>query len=142
MASADSGSGACTVEVALRVRPMAPHESADGCEKAVVTLDDATVMVGADKQFTYNYAFGESCTQADVFDACVRPLVLKCLDGYNATIFAYGQTVRGAGARRVGTGMARPARARAAVVGADSPQECHTPDCGNLSSRERRRRIP
>lgn len=73
---------------------MGPAERLEACECAVVALDDSTVMVGADKAFTFNYAFAEGSGQGDVFDACVRPLVLKCIEGYNATVFAYGQTVR------------------------------------------------
>jgi hypothetical protein len=92
--SSSGGSGTCSVEVALRIRPIAQHELVDGCEKAVVALDSSTIMVGADKQFTYNFAFGDGSSQATVFDACVLPLVMECLKGYNATVFAYGQTVR------------------------------------------------
>lgn len=29
----------------------------------------------------------------DVYDKCVEPLVKSCMEGYNATVFAYGQTV-------------------------------------------------
>lgn len=83
----------CSVEVAVRVRPMAPAERLEACECAVVALDEASVMVGADKAFTFNYAFAEGSGQGDVFDACVHPLVVKCMEGYNATVFAYGQTV-------------------------------------------------
>lgn len=32
--------------------------------------------------------------QAEVYKTCVEPLVEGCFDGYNATVFAYGQTVR------------------------------------------------
>jgi len=32
-------------------------------------------------------------TQADVYEKCVEPLVKSCMEGYNATVFAYGQTV-------------------------------------------------
>ncbi len=31
--------------------------------------------------------------QDDVYNTCVDSLVNSCLDGYNATVFAYGQTV-------------------------------------------------
>ena len=91
---ASTGDDPCKVSVAVRVRPMAPHEQQDGCERAVVALDDTTVVVGADKTFTFNHAFSDRSTQEGVFDAAVRPLLDSCLDGYNATIFAYGQTVR------------------------------------------------
>ena len=28
-----------------------------------------------------------------MYDKCVEPLVKSCMEGYNATVFAYGQTV-------------------------------------------------
>ena len=31
--------------------------------------------------------------QAEVYEKCVEPLVKSCMEGYNATVFAYGQTV-------------------------------------------------
>ena len=34
-------------------------------------------------------------SQVDVYSECVRPLVLKSLQGINCTIFAYGQTGSG-----------------------------------------------
>ena len=76
------------------MRPLTQYEVTDGCERTVVALDAATVMVGADRQFTFNHVLGETAAQEAVFDSVVRPLVFKCLEGYNATVFAYGQTVR------------------------------------------------
>ena len=29
-----------------------------------------------------------------IYEKCVQQLVISCMDGYNATVFAYGQTVR------------------------------------------------
>lgn len=31
--------------------------------------------------------------QQETYERCVEPLVRSCFDGYNATVFAYGQTV-------------------------------------------------
>ena len=36
----------------------------------------------------------KTCSLQDqVYEDCVEKLVLGCMDGYNATVFAYGQTV-------------------------------------------------
>lgn len=32
--------------------------------------------------------------QKQLYERCVDSLVKSCLEGYNATVFAYGQTVR------------------------------------------------
>merc|ERR1719473_1759888 len=45
-------------------------------------------------KFEFDGAFGADSTQAQVFDEC-RDLVQSVLDGYNITIFAYGQTGAG-----------------------------------------------
>ena len=43
-------------------------------------------------KFKFDSMFGMDCTQDDVFDSVARDAVDAALDGYNSTIFAYGQT--------------------------------------------------
>jgi len=46
---------------------------------------------GKGKQFMFNAVLGEKCQQIDVFQMCgVHELINSALDGYAATIFAYG----------------------------------------------------
>jgi hypothetical protein len=52
-------------------------------------------VVPYQRHFTYDYIFGPSTSQQDVFSQCVSRLMDKFLDGYNATILAYGQTSSG-----------------------------------------------
>ena len=40
--------------------------------------------------FTYDACFGQKSMQQDVFDTCVKNLVLGCFLGFNATVLAYG----------------------------------------------------
>lgn len=47
------------------------------------------------KAFTFDTVFDESVSQREVYDATARPIVESVLDGYNGTIFAYGQTGTG-----------------------------------------------
>ena len=46
--------------------------------------------------FSFDGAFDEAATNAEVYASAVAPLVQLCLSGggANATCFAYGQTVR------------------------------------------------
>ena len=83
------------VQVALRIRPFAQKELLEGCEQALSALDANTVLVGTDRPFAYDFAFGGTTAQAAVYDKAVKPLVMQCLTGYNATVFAYGQTGSG-----------------------------------------------
>lgn len=45
--------------------------------------------------FCYDEVFPESATQAEVFQYRIEPLVQRCLNGYNASVLAYGQTSSG-----------------------------------------------
>lgn len=47
------------------------------------------------KTFTFDTVFGPDCKQVDVYNTCARPIVDSVLEGYNGTIFAYGQTGTG-----------------------------------------------
>lgn len=45
-----------------------------------------------DQTFGFDRIFDENITQADVYEATTRNLLDSVLDGYNATVFAYGAT--------------------------------------------------
>ncbi|ELT90430.1 hypothetical protein CAPTEDRAFT_154669 [Capitella teleta] len=47
------------------------------------------------KTFTFDTTFGPNCKQVDVYNQVARPIVEFVLEGYNGTIFAYGQTGTG-----------------------------------------------
>lgn len=44
------------------------------------------------KRFTYDAVYGVDSVQSDIYDETAFPLVESVLEGYNGTIFAYGQT--------------------------------------------------
>jgi len=45
--------------------------------------------------FTFDHAYDCNSCQEDIFDECAQPLVQNVMEGYNGTIFAYGQTGTG-----------------------------------------------
>lgn len=47
------------------------------------------------KVFTFDSVFGWTSKQSDIYDDAVRPLVDSVLQGFNGTVFAYGQTGTG-----------------------------------------------
>lgn len=47
------------------------------------------------KSFSFDAVFGENSTQRQVYDTCAAPVVESVLNGFNGTIFAYGQTGTG-----------------------------------------------
>lgn len=56
-----------------------------------VTPGEPQVTLGTDKAFTYDYVFDTTTIQDEIYSTCVSRLVEGSLDGYNATVLAYGQ---------------------------------------------------
>ena len=90
---------ACSVAVAVRVRPLVGKELTEGNKKLCVYPADSTsdadrLQIGS-KSFNFDKVFWAEDKQEYLFDTCTRNLVLGCFHGYNATILAYGQTGSG-----------------------------------------------
>lgn len=84
------------VRVALRIRPLVPKETGEGCQECIKCVPgNAQVVMGEDKAFTYDYVFGISSKQEDLYNETVIPLLEGLFKGYNATVLAYGQTGSG-----------------------------------------------
>lgn len=49
------------------------------------------VVLGKDKAFTYDHVFDIDTQQEAIYQHCTERLIEGCFEGYNATIFAYGQ---------------------------------------------------
>ena len=56
-----------------------------------------------DRQYVFNATFGADSTQHDVYNKTTEPLIRSVLEGYNATVFAYGATGSGKTYTMVGT---------------------------------------
>ncbi|CAI2386785.1 unnamed protein product [Moneuplotes crassus] len=90
-----------SVRVVIRCRPLSKKEVAEGREK-VVNMDYANgeilVQKSVDevpKRFTFDCVYDENTLQKDIFDETAFPIIENILEGYNGTIFAYGQTGTG-----------------------------------------------
>ncbi|XP_074847628.1 kinesin-like protein KIF3C isoform X2 [Carettochelys insculpta] len=92
------------LKVVARCRPMSGKEEAAGCERVLemdvklgqVTLRNPRAAPGElAKTFTFDAVYDASSKQADLYDETVRPLIDSVLQGFNGTIFAYGQTGTG-----------------------------------------------
>ncbi|XP_044762594.1 osmotic avoidance abnormal protein 3 isoform X2 [Coccinella septempunctata] len=86
------------VKVIVRCRPMNRRERESNCKCCVkchncmVELWDPNEGSTFPKQFTFDYAFDENSTTEIIYNDICYPLVESVLEGYNATIFVYGQT--------------------------------------------------
>ncbi len=84
------------VKVACRVRPLSSREKMHQHQPCVrIAADTNQIVIGKDKQFTFDYVIPPKVNQSDLYEQCVKGLVNGLFDGYNATVFAYGQTGAG-----------------------------------------------
>eukprot|EP00899_Mesostigma_viride_P027813 jgi/Mesvir1/8216/Mv12506-RA.2 len=92
------------VKVVVRCRPLSSKEIADGRQR-IVDMDEKIGQITiknpkADlqeppKNFTFDSVFNWESEQKTVYDHTAKPIVLSSIEGYNGTIFAYGQTGTG-----------------------------------------------
>ena len=96
------------ITVGVRVRPPLPREIQGGVSKNCVAVDpssnqifvslkDQPVVLSASREvpegvaaYKFDHCFDAGIKQDQVYEATVRPAVRAVLDGYNATVFAYG----------------------------------------------------
>lgn len=93
-----------TVKVAVRCRPLSPKEVKDQRKSIVeVKPDRGEIIVRnpkgdpseSPKIFTFDYVYGPDALQKNIYDESAFSIVESVLEGYNGTIFAYGQTGTG-----------------------------------------------
>ncbi|XP_021289820.1 kinesin-like protein KIN-5C [Herrania umbratica] len=91
------------VQVLLRCRPFSEEELRNNAPQ-VVTCNEYVREVAVsqniagkhiDRVFTFDKVFGPSAQQKDLYEQAVVPIVNEVLEGFNCTIFAYGQTGTG-----------------------------------------------
>ena len=90
------------VRVCVRVRPSNSNEAAkQDVVKCIEAVKESNMIriIPADKsekkEFEFHAVFGSGDGQTEIYESMIRPLVDKCLEGYNGCIFAYGQTAAG-----------------------------------------------
>lgn len=91
----NSAKGDEGLKVFIRVRPPISKEVKHS--NAVTVAGTKEISVHSEKHnvnCNYDHIFDELCEQQDVFDR-VQPLLSDVLNGFNACIFAYGQTSAG-----------------------------------------------
>uniref|UniRef100_A0A3P8US63 Kinesin-like protein n=1 Tax=Cynoglossus semilaevis TaxID=244447 RepID=A0A3P8US63_CYNSE len=94
-----------SVKVVVRCRPLNRKEESNGPAGGIVKLDLGLGQVilrnpratasEPQKTFTFDAVYDANSKQRDLYDESVRPLIDSVLEGFNGTIFAYGQTGTG-----------------------------------------------
>lgn len=105
--------GASKILVAVRSRPLTKKECQINDKSMVHVLEDKVVILldpsedlsvpeeafrqnrSREKQYAFDYAFAPNCSQDVVYERTTKFLIEGVLNGFNATVFAYGATGAG-----------------------------------------------
>lgn len=88
------------VKVICRFRPLNDKEKENTKDLCITYIDDEQVEIKSKNEynnftFQFDKIFNTMSTQKEIYDYSAKELVDSVLSGYNATIFAYGQTASG-----------------------------------------------
>lgn len=82
------------IKVAVRIRPR-NHKESENCNLIDVMHNTIKLKTKQDEIFVYDFVASEEINQEQMFEKCAKEVVDNVLQGYNGTIFAYGQTSAG-----------------------------------------------
>lgn len=88
------------IQVVVRCRPMNSKEKAQSSKNIIFTdiplhqvaITNPEALNEEPKSFTFNRSYDENTQQRLFYEDCCFSLVESVLQGFNATVFAYGQT--------------------------------------------------
>uniref|UniRef100_A0A8D2Q876 Kinesin-like protein n=1 Tax=Varanus komodoensis TaxID=61221 RepID=A0A8D2Q876_VARKO len=84
----------CNIKVMCRFRPLNESEVTRG-DKYIAKFQGEDTVVIASKPYAFDRVFQSHTSQEQVYNDCAKKIVKDVLEGYNGTIFAYGQTSSG-----------------------------------------------
>ncbi|CAK9831931.1 Centromere-associated protein E [Anthophora retusa] len=98
-----------SIKVAIKVRPLIKREKDENLPiqwivqgNSIVSTDPEMKRRG-DGGFCFDHIFDVNTSNLDVFDTIVKPIVNASVNGFNGTVFAYGQTSSGKTYTMMGT---------------------------------------
>ena len=92
---------AASVQVVVRLRPLnqaeqkfgtLPVVSASTADKTVTLIKEHASLGTSKCTYKFDQVFTAFSTQRDVFEATLQPVIWDVLQGFESTVFAYGQT--------------------------------------------------
>ena len=94
-----SSAATASVQVVVRLRPLNEREKKHGTLPVIsASTSDKTVTVikgtgsrQVKSSYKFDNVFTSFSTQEDVFEATLQPIIRDVLNGYESTVFAYGQ---------------------------------------------------
>lgn len=89
------------IRVFIRPRPLLTSESSLSPAECIIAASPSEILVtppsnpSLKKTFFFDHVFEKSASQAEVYETGVFSLVEDFMNGFNTTLFLYGQTASG-----------------------------------------------
>ena len=88
-----------TMLVSVRIRPLNKKELQYSSLKTLQIENDKIKIISSQKQkeieFEFDFIFSEEITQKEIYEYTTEKLINKVMEGFNATVFAFGATGSG-----------------------------------------------
>ena len=95
------------IKVICRFRPLNESEQNRGSEVCVQFQSDTSLKIPNDNPttiYTFDKVFTPQSSQHEIYNIAAKPIVESVMQGFNGTVFAYGQTSSGKTFTMMGTG--------------------------------------
>ena len=84
------------IKVIIRIRPKIEREYSSLANNIITDNSSLIIQTRKEKKyFTFDYIANEDSSQSEIFTKCAKDICDSILEGYNGTIFVYGQTGAG-----------------------------------------------
>ena len=107
-----------SITVAVRVRPLNQNELEISTVETIKVINNNSLLIAIDsssnskksnqikeQQFFFDYVFDKNTSQQTIYDYTTKHLLVGLLEGFNATVFAYGATGAGKTYTMLGTSI-------------------------------------
>ena len=93
-----------SIKVICRLRPENQKEKDSGQKLCITPTSNEALQITVESEkknsdevidFTFDRVFGSDSRQIDVFNYAAVPIINGAMQGYNGTLFCYGQTSSG-----------------------------------------------
>ena len=94
------------ITIAIRLRPLSQNEIELSDIESVSVVSETSLTVSAEnnnkknnqikyQQFFFDHVFDKNASQQEIYNKTTKPLLDNIIEGFNATVFAYGATGSG-----------------------------------------------
>ena len=81
------------IRVGIRIKPEREDPLKDFSYRSIRESTKIDISVSGNRsEFYFDNIFEQTCSQGEVFAMSTQPIIDAVLEGFNGTIFAYGQT--------------------------------------------------